>query len=177
MSEISKFSLWVTPQKDSDLYRKLKNLIEDLAKRFSSPIFEPHVTLIPEVKSLEENIKNRALKLAGLIKPYKITLDLVDYTDNLFQSLVIRVKATKEVIEANKKARDVFLGHGGTLYVPHLSVMYMTDLDNETKKQLIVEIENQFKGQEFEAQSLQIWQASPENIPGWKQVLEAKLNG
>lgn len=173
----SSYSLWVIPPKDSDLYRKLKNLIEDLAKRFSSPIFEPHVTLIPEVKGLESDVKNKALQLAGLIKPYKITLDLVDYTDNLFQSLVIRVKATKEVIDANKKARDIFLGHEGTLYVPHLSIMYITGLDNKTKQGLAAEIENRFRGQEFEAQSLQVWQAPSDNIKGWKQVLEVEFNG
>ncbi len=176
MNELS-YSLWVGPSKDSDLYRKLKNLVSDLAKRFSSPVFEPHVTLIPEVKGSEDEIKDKASQLAGLIKPYKITLELVDYTDNLFQALVIRVKATRDVIEANKKARDIFLGHGGTLYVPHLSVMYMTELDNETKIQLIAEIENQFKDQEFEAQSLQVWQASSDNIEGWKQVMEAPFNG
>lgn len=165
------------PFKESDLYKRLKILILDLSQRFNTAAFEPHVTLLPGVEISEEEVISKTGELAGKINPYRITLDLVDYTDFFFQSFVIRALATNEVLEANKLAREVFGRHKDTLYVPHLSVMYVRDLDNQTKKHLTVEIEDRFKGLEFTAEDISIWQTSPNNIPGWKMIEKVKLNG
>lgn len=170
------YSLWVAPQ--GDLYQKLKKLISDLSLRFNSPIFEPHVTLLGDLKMSEEEIINKTSQLAKIISPYKITLDFIDYTDNLYQSLVIRTVATKEVVDANKKARDLFNKHTDTLYVPHVSIIYVKEMDNSQKQQLIAEIGDQFKGQEFMAEGIQISeQTASGRIEDWKTIKEVKFNG
>lgn len=174
----SLYSLWVCPPKDSDLYLKLKKLVEKLAKRFSSPIFEPHVTLLGDLKISSENVISKTEELAKIIKPYKITLDFIDYTDNLYQSLVIRVLATKEVVDANKKTRDMYNNHSGILYVPHISIIYKTGMDNETKKELISQLEDQFKGVEFMVDRIVISkQIARGRIEDWEIVKEISLNG
>lgn len=174
----SLYSLWVCPPKNSDLYTKLKNLVSDLAKRFSSPIFEPHVTLFGDVKLTKEEVISKTKELAETIAPYKVTLDFIDYTDNLYQSLVIRVLPTKEVVDANKKVRDMFESHGGTLYAPHASIIYKTGIDNETKKELIKEIEDQFKGVEFIADRIIISrQTEGGRVEDWEIVEGVNLNG
>lgn len=178
MSEQSKFSLWVTPKKDSDLYIKLQGLIADLGRRFQAPIFETHITLLGDIQATSEDIITQVNELATKISPYKVTLDFIDYTDNLYQSLVIRILASKEVIDANKKARDMFNRHEGTLYVPHISIIYKTAMDNETKKSLIKEIGDQFKGAEFLVDSIVISeQTESGRIEDWKIAGEVKLNG
>lgn len=48
MSETKGYSLWLMPYRK--VYYKLKELISQLSKSHSSPDFEPHVTLIGEVK-------------------------------------------------------------------------------------------------------------------------------
>ncbi len=174
---MSKYSLWVSPEKGSELHTKLQNLIENLAKRFQTPVFEPHVTLLGDIEATPE-ISDKVTKLSQMITPYKITLDFLDYTDNLYQSLVIRTLATLRVLDANKKTRDVFNRHSDSLYVPHISLIYVRDLENQVKQGLIKEIGDQFKGVEFLAESIQISeQLAGGRIEDWKIFKEIPING
>lgn len=178
MAEPSKYSLWVAPKKGSELNIKLRNLIESLSKRFQAPVFDPHLTLLGDFQISEEEIINKTSQLARIISPYQVTLDFIDYTDNLFQSLVIRTLATKEVVEANKKARDEFRRHNDSLYVPHISIIYKEGLENQVKQELVKEIGDQFQGIQFQVESIKISeQPAGGRIEDWKMVKEISLNG
>ncbi|MGA2784592.1 MAG: hypothetical protein ABSF09_07845, partial [Candidatus Bathyarchaeia archaeon] len=93
------FSLWLMPT--GDAYQALANLIFDLSKEYSSPRFAPHVTLLGELHGSEEEIKSRTSRLSANLKPYAIDLTRIEYLDEYFRSLFIRVEETEQVMQAN----------------------------------------------------------------------------
>lgn len=167
-----RYSLWVMPT--GELYEALKRQIVELANRFKAPVFEPHVTLLG-IERPETEITTQTEKLAQLITPYEIKFGIVDYTDNLFQSLVIRVEDTNEVIRANKAARNIFNQHTDSLYAPHLSLLYSTEVNSQTKEQLISELGDNLKGQSFKVNSIHIFTSNPTDINKWARVAEVPL--
>jgi 2'-5' RNA ligase len=116
------FSLWLVPS--GDAYHALANLIIDLSNEYSSPRFTPHVTLLGGLQGSEEEIRSRSVKLANKMRPYTITLTRLEYQDEYFRSLYIRVNETKQVVQANLQAREVFDRQMDPGYLPHLSILY-----------------------------------------------------
>lgn len=122
-----------------EAYDKLNNLISRLGIEYNAPYFEPHVTLIGAVSGSEEDILSKTSKLALAIKPYKIELEKVDYLDEYFRCLFLRVKQTKDVMNANLEAKAIFNKQGTPDYMPHLSLMY-GNFSSKTKKEIIKKI-------------------------------------
>ena len=90
------------------VYKKLAHLISQLSQRYSTPNFQPHVTLIGNLVGPEGDILSKASQVATLIRPYRIRLTRVGYLDEYFRCLFIRVEETEEVTNANLTAREIF---------------------------------------------------------------------
>src|SRR5208337_2649697 len=97
-----RFSLWLKPT--GEVYLTLANLIFDLSKEYFSPRFDPHVTLLGELTGSYEEIESRTSKLSANLRPYTIKLTRIEYLDEYFRSLFIRVEETEDAIEANLRA-------------------------------------------------------------------------
>lgn len=132
-----RFSLWLMPT--GEVYVVLANLISDISKEHSSPRFDPHVTLLGELTGSYEEIESRASKLSVNLRPYAIKLARVEYLDEYFRSLFIRVEETEDVIEANLRAREIFDRQRDPKYMPHLSILY-GDFPSATKDKIIGKI-------------------------------------
>jgi len=137
MTSKTAFSLWLIPT--GEVYDALENLISDLSKRYSSPRFTPHVTLLGELTGSHEEIETRASRLSVNLRPHAIKLTKLEYLDEYFRSLFIRVEETKEIIEANLRAREVFNRQRDPKYMPHLSILY-GDFPSATKDEIIKRI-------------------------------------
>jgi len=135
------YSLWLTPTGEASL--TLTNLISDLSGRYSSPSFAPHVTLLGELTDSYEAIESRASKLSMNFRPQQIKLTKVEYLDEYFRCLFIRVEETAEIIEANLRAREIFDRQNDLRYMPHLSILY-GNFPQATKDEIIRRIGRQF---------------------------------
>lgn len=60
---LESYSLWVAPH--GATRKRLEAEIEQLAARFNAPRFEPHVTLLPEVRAPLETVVAKAQELAS----------------------------------------------------------------------------------------------------------------
>jgi 2'-5' RNA ligase len=149
-----RYSLWLIPS--GKTYYMLANLIFKLSRKFSTPNFQPHVTLIGKLTSRKELIK-RTLQLASQISPYKIRFSRLDYFDDYFQNLVMRVEKTEEVMNANSKAKEIF-GVEDERYMPHLSLLYGS-LPRRTREEIVKNIneEHHLTDLEFEVTSLHLF--------------------
>lgn len=133
------YSIWLVP-KDDAVFVRLYNVIKAIGKQYSTPMFEPHITLIGSLLGSEQEVMEKTASLAGRIKPYTATFGNVDQFDEYFKALIVRMQKTPEVMESNRMAREVFVKQGSTGYMPHLSLMY-ADLPKETKDKIIKDYE------------------------------------
>ncbi len=170
MSKTKRYSLWLMPS--GEVYDRLKHLTSRLSSQYSAPDFEPHVTLIGKVLGSEEEIISKTALLASAVQPYRIELGRVEYLDEYFRCLFIRVRDTDEVMKADLEARKIFGRQNDPKYMPHLSLMY-GNCPPETKKQIIVEIGEEFK-LGFDAKSIHLFSTNVEP-KDWYRVREFSL--
>ncbi len=135
------YSLWLIPA--GEVYQKLAKTISQLSRQYSAPNFEPHITLLGQLARPEEEVLSKTSQLATLLRPLEIKLTRVDYLDQYFRCLFIRVEETKEVVKANLKAREVFSRQNDPQYTPHLSLMY-GHFTPKIKEKIIAEIGREF---------------------------------
>lgn len=126
------FSVWLVPQKDDE--EELTNTVNNLATEHSSPIFNPHLTLIGDVSVSYENLKSAVdetalnqseftVKSAGLnqseafFKTVFIEFEINETLKNLFQTLSQKT---------DKRSIDTFK--------PHISLMYKLMPEEEKRK-------------------------------------------
>ncbi len=137
MKEKKKYSLWLMP--GGEVYHRLHTIIYQLSERYSTPVFEPHITLIGGLIETEQIMINKTSELATIIKPHSVKLTQVDSLEEFYRCLFIRVEETDEVMEAYSKVCEVFRQTDNTKYMPHLSLMY-GNLTSEVKKEIIKQI-------------------------------------
>jgi len=164
------YSIWLMPK--GEVYRKLAEIISQLSKKYSTPNFEPHFTLIGDLLGSEEEIISKTLKLAGQLKPFEIKLKKADYFDEYFKCLFIRAEKTKEIIKANNIAREIFNLNSDPEYMPHLSLMY-GNLSSETKEKILADLGKEFNIS-FEVKSIHLFSTTGE-VKAWSKVKECLL--
>ena len=155
-----------------ELFDRLAAIIKKLSLNQPALSFEPHVTLLGRLLGLESERVSKTRVLASLIKPFQIQLDKVDYLDEFFRSLFIRVEPTQAVLDANRTAQMLFSGRTDAEYLPHLSLMY-GDLAAATKEEIIVRIGHEIRG-EFEVRAIHLYQTEGEP-KDWRQVEQFSL--
>ena len=174
MAELNEYSLWIVPS--SDVKQRFSGMIDDLAGRYEAPKFEPHMTLLGDLKGNEEGLLNKAYEIAGAISPFRIRMTEIDYLDAYFRCLFIRAEETGPLMEANEKAREVFGRQTSPKFMPHISIMY-GEYPNELKERIIGELGRE-QNIEFDVESI-CFVYSSKNIPinEWRVIKEFSLKG
>jgi len=164
MPENGSFALWFIP--NGAAYTLTDGFIARLSAAFDLPKFEPHVTLLGDIRSPGAF----ALRdLARVLSPFRIRLaSRVEYLDETFRCLFLKAHETPALMGTYSKASRLFDDKGGP-YFPHLSLAY-GDLPVETKHEMIHSL-GEFPEIEFEARHLSLVRASGEiPISSWKAI-------
>lgn len=141
MRKMKKYSLWLMPS--GKVYKKLAKIISQLNREYSAPKFLPHVTLLPSTIGAEKEILLKTAQLANLISPFEIKLTNVDYLNEYFRCLFIKAAKSRELMETNLKAREIFNLNKEPKFMPHLSLMY-GNFDPKIKEKIIRKIGKKF---------------------------------
>lgn len=136
------FALWLMPT--GKAYYELASLIIDLSKKYGSPPFAPHVTLLGGLSGRMEEILSRTSNLSANLRPYTINLTRIEYLDEDFRCLFIRVQETEEVIQANTRTKEIFDRRNDPKYLPHLSILY-GNFSSTTKEVIIEKVGRNFE--------------------------------
>ncbi len=137
MTDAKHYSLWLMPT--GAVRDELGQWVANLSREFSAPLFPPHVTLIGGLSGSEEDLSAATRDLAARLRPYVVQLGEVDYLDEFYRSLFIRVEKTSDVLDANAHARALFHRENDAGYMPHLSLLY-GNFEREVKEKIVARI-------------------------------------
>jgi 2'-5' RNA ligase len=116
------YALWLIPA--GQTYLHLARKILSLSRRYSTPCFEPHVTLASGINVPEHEALIHSAALASRLEPFEIRLAEIDFLDEYFRCLFVRVMPTDGLINAHQAAKEVFSLGKQPPFMPHLSLMY-----------------------------------------------------
>jgi 2'-5' RNA ligase len=158
-------AIWLMPEEP--MFSLLRRKISRLSQEFSTPLFEPHVTLLAGIIVPEEECMAKCASLAGCLKPFRIELGDIGCSDEYFRCLFVSVVPADPIIQAHRAARETFNFRDEPAFMPHLSLLY-GKLQIETKKG-IAAAHRFLSGQALDVRCLTLYQVS--GIPhGWKCV-------
>ncbi|PBO85635.1 MAG: hydrolase [Thaumarchaeota archaeon] len=160
------YSIWLEPIKKDTIY--LKNIINYLAKKYDSPIFDPHVTIDSEIKELPTNEK--MIKTFQQILKVDIFSHNLQFSDYIWKTLFIQLKKNLRLEQIRKMFKDEFNYNSSYNFEPHISLVYKK-LNNNIKKQIIQNIKIKSK---FTFDKISIIYSTKE-VKEWKKILTINL--
>ena len=116
------FSLWIVP--DGEVHRRLAALIGALARRFGSPVFDPHVTLLAGLPGPAASVVARAPEVMRGAKAFPIRFVGPEKGESYFRSLYLHVEPSPQLLALHAAAREAFGRTEKAPFFPHLSLMY-----------------------------------------------------
>lgn len=134
MPALSTYSLWLQPS--GDIAYRLQERINKMSKKYKTPAFAPHVTLLGGLSVSETELIPLTNTLASSLYPFELILTKVGYHNQFYQSLFVHVKKSKSLNEARNRACRLFDLHDADGYLPHLSLLY-GDLPQKKKERII----------------------------------------
>ncbi|MGH7968544.1 MAG: 2'-5' RNA ligase family protein, partial [Limisphaerales bacterium] len=131
---------------DQPMFSRLAREVSRLSRQFSTPPFEPHITLLSHIILPEGTVLRRSTRLADGLPPFRVELADVDHQDEFFRCVFVTVRPGKAILKARLAAYRAFERQCAP-YVPHVSLVYGR-LPADRRKE-ITESLGQFPGQAF----------------------------
>lgn len=163
------YSLWIVPP--IRIGEPLQEVIANLSVKNGSPDFEPHITLLGDVSSDLKSLKQKAELLASKLKPFPISFSEVSFSTTYFQSVLVRVKATAALMNANMLAKEIYKVDNN-VFMPHMSLMYGNQ-DMKGREKVVSEVVLP-KNISFEVSKLVII-PSTQNPKDWVHIAEFEI--
>lgn len=166
------FSVWIIPEVKDREY--LQNIINNLAIKYNSPVFIPHMTLSGDIRLSIDEIEFAVEEIFKNTKPFKIKKTRVNQSELFFKTVFIEFELDKNLknlyslLSGKIRKDDLFA------FKPHISLIYKF-MPEEEKLKIIekLHIKN-----EFTIGSVMVNKMDPDNyqnVKAWKIVYSKKL--
>ena len=135
------YSLWLRPeQKQID---ELTKIVSDLAHRYRTQPFPPHITLLSRIPADMDTIKQACKKIVEQTQEFEIRLQKIDYSEAYYRNFYILTENTSSLLSVYEYAKKLLNFTSDEKYMPHVSLLY-GDLDIETKNSLKEQLEDTY---------------------------------
>ena len=158
------YALWLLPGEPT--FSFLAGEIYRLCQEYSTPRFEPHITLLSRIVLAEEKALAKSTTLARILKPFTIELGDIGYLNEFFRCLFVSVVADTSISKARQAACRVFARQSAP-YMPHLSLVY-GKLPVQIKKKIAPGL-GSLSGHGFWVRRLALYQVSGP-VHQWKSI-------
>jgi len=166
-------SLWLMPE--GETRERLLGLIARLARRFSTPAFPPHVTLLPGIEGRpDDELLAACRRLAAGRRPLEIGLLAVEGRAEPFRCLFARAAPDEPLLATHAAAARALGREPDPGFFPHLSLVYGT-LPVATKREVAVEVAP-LVGGTFRAAGLHVWRTDGP-VGEWREIGAFDLAG
>lgn len=158
MTKSATYSLWLEPT--GNVAFKLQEMIKALSKKYDTPVFTPHVTVVGGLKASKAELVPLVDTLASSITPFTIKLSKAGYLNTFYQALFIHVEENEDLSNLHKKACHFFdcPDKYKNNYMPHLSLLY-GELSKKEKERILNNIGREMYLQ-FDAQKMVLMKTS-----------------
>ena len=163
---MSMFHLWLVPT--GAAYDRLAGVISDLSTRHHGPAFEPHLTLLGRLDGDQGSLVDRTRRLAHALQPFEVRLEEPSYEAHYFRCLFLPAEPSPLILEAHRKAMQIFDRQPARAFDPHVSLLY--GIFPETVKQEIIKTLPPDLPSAFLASRLQLIRAESTNPQDWQAV-------
>lgn len=136
-------SIWLMPAADDAA--RLERIVEDLAGRFGSPRFQPHLTLVEDMERTVEDLAPLVGQVAEGIEPFDAPVAEIGVSDLFFRSFYARFTAEGPLLELKRRAIDKILPGDIAEFMPHVSLAYGV-AETLEKRDAVAEAENLLLG-------------------------------
>jgi len=167
---------WLIPAEPARSH--FRSLIQDLARRFDAPVFEPHVTLYVTEPG-NENPADVLKETLRNIKPPSLSIAAINYSDEFTKTLFVEFRPDESLDRLNGKLRAGSASQPEYQLNPHLSLIYKT-MSPETKVPLAKSLRLPFDEVRFDSAKAVISPAKIESradVEAWRVAAEENFAG
>lgn len=155
------YSLWLAPERDSDVFQRLNSTLTVLAQKYHTEQFEPHITLYAPIEDLPlPNIIQKLSPLSTSVTSFQVKVEDILFGERYFQSVLAKMTKTPELVDLNSKTLDLLgLTFPDPDYFPHLSLIY-GHFDLPTKqeiKELVLDLFPDIQSVSLPITKVEIW--------------------
>lgn len=126
-----RYHLWLNPSRHAS--DQFADVIQQLALELNAPIFEPHITLLGNLKGSEAEHVARSTELARRLSPFPIVLKEPAFGEDYFHCVFLVADMTAPLLHAHALARQIFHHEDSGRYRPHISLVYGRYSENEKR--------------------------------------------
>ena len=167
---------WLMPSEPAR--GSFQQIINDLARRYDAPVFEPHVTI--HVGADQTDAADKALRdAANECKPIGLTPLGIDQSDEFIKTLFVQFAMSAELSKINSIIREAANDSSQYELKPHLSLLYK-NLAVATRRELAASIDVPFSEVTFDVIKV-VSCVSPAksraDVESWRVIAAASLSG
>jgi 2'-5' RNA ligase len=122
------FSLWLIPE--GAVRHQLRERIQTLARRFATPVFEPHLTLVGGVSGPAALVRETAARVARGTRAFPVLFVSTAHSEDYFRCVVLEADLSSTLAAAHRAALTALGRTGAPAFHPHLSLVYGSLLAN-----------------------------------------------
>lgn len=172
---MSDHSIWLRPAQNDLVF--LEKIVRDLSERFNSPVFEPHITLVPDMKRSAEELLPQAISLAIGRKPLELLIENVTGSEAYFRSFYAALEKAPALMRLKQDTLEISGDASLQSFMPHVSLAYGVD-DSTLKHAEIQRLAKELSGRKLQFDRLVIVSSSSETpIDDWIVKHEIYLKG
>jgi 2'-5' RNA ligase len=126
-------SVWLVPKEEQE--EELRDVINELAERYESNGFIPHITVYFPGNSIDPKEVIRVVKdeIKG-VKPIKVKGKSVGFSDEFTQTMYVAYKESDNLVVLYKRLKEHWDNTCVYKLNPHLSLAYSHKMSEEDKK-------------------------------------------
>ncbi len=115
-------SIWLMPCAEHE--RRFSEVVQDLARRFGSPVFQPHLTLVEDMPRTCEELEPLLARVAEGAASFEAGVETVEGSPLYYRSLYARFPVVAPLKAMKIKAVEGFGVGSIETFVPHISLAY-----------------------------------------------------
>lgn len=158
--------MWLMPT--ADVCNRLSKIMRRLSRRHGAPKFPPHLTLLGRCVGTRKQILGASACVAAALRPLLIRLEEIDFRDEYFRCVFVRVALTEPLRTAYEAACQALGRNQEPAFMPHVSLLY-GDFPTSLKEAMIAELGPRLD-LEFEARRLHVYRTEGEPRH-WRRVV------
>jgi 2'-5' RNA ligase len=132
-------SLWLMPCREDEAF--LASLIGELAMRFGTPNFAPHLTLRGDTNATFEHLHDDARAAAAALQPFTEAIAGIETTEAFFRAFYLRFAVSAPLFGLKRRLDP----QEAENFMPHVSLLY-GNLPEMVKAPASVELRQRLAG-------------------------------